>query len=198
MNSISKRVFDILLSVVALIIFGPLLIFVAILIKISSPGPVFFRQSRLGLKGAPFLIYKFRSMIINAPDLRNEDGSAFTSEEDPRVTKIGRFIRKTSIDEIPQCINVLLGHMSIVGPRPDQENQLQYYSKKEIKKLNVKPGMTGLAQISGRNTISWEDRKKLDIEYVDRQSFFYDLSIVLKTFPYVLLRKGINTEGRNE
>ena len=119
-----KRAVDIVGATIALILFGIPMIVIALLIRVLDPGPVFFRQARLGKNGTPFLIFKFRSMKVNAPDVRNEDGSAFTGDNDPRVTKLGRFLRKTSLDELPQLINVLFGHMSLVGPRPDQVDQI--------------------------------------------------------------------------
>ena len=146
-----------------------------------DPGPVFFRQARLGQHGKPFQIFKFRSMKINAPDIRNEDGSAFSGDDDPRVTKLGKFLRKTSLDELPQFINVLWGQMSLVGPRPDQVDQIQYYTEHEKQKLLVKPGITGLAQISGRNSISWEQRKELDVSYSLNHSVLGDLAILVRT-----------------
>lgn len=188
-----KRLVDIIGSVFALLLFGLPMLVVALLIKILDPGPVFFRQARLGRGGEPFRIYKFRSMKVNAPDIRNEDGSAFSAEDDPRVTRIGKFIRKTSIDELPQFINVLIGDMSLVGPRPDQVDQIKYYSEAEKQKLLVKPGITGLAQISGRNSISWEQRKQLDVEYAQNHSVLGDLAIMARTIPYVLLRRDVNT-----
>lgn len=190
-----KRIIDFVGAVLALIVFGPLMIVIAVLIKILDPGPIFFRQERLGKDAKSFRIFKFRSMKVNAPDVRNADGSAFTGDDDPRVTKLGRFIRKTSIDELPQFINVFSGEMSLVGPRPDQSNQLQYYTEAEKQKLSVKPGITGLAQISGRNSISWEDRKKLDVQYAQTRSVGMDIALMLKTIPYVLLRKDINSDG---
>ncbi len=189
---------DIIGSGIALILFSVPMLVVALLIKILDPGPIFFRQERLGIGGKGFRIYKFRSMKVNAEDIRNPDGSAFSGENDPRVTPLGRFIRKTSLDELPQFINVLLGDMSLVGPRPDQVNQLQYYSDEEKKKLLVKPGITGLAQISGRNSISWEERKRFDVIYAEKNSVLGDLAIILKTIPYVLLSKGINTEAKTK
>lgn len=189
---------DIIGSGIALILFSVPMLVVALLIKILDPGPIFFRQERLGIGGKGFRIYKFRSMKVNAEDIRNPDGSAFSGENDPRVTPLGRFIRKTSLDELPQFINVLLGDMSLVGPRPDQVNQLQYYTEEEKKKLLVKPGITGLAQISGRNSISWEERKRFDVIYAEKNSVLGDLAIILKTVPYVLLSKGINTEAKTK
>jgi len=129
--------------------------------------------------------------VTGAPDLRNPDGSAYSADNDPRVTRMGRFLRRTSLDEIPQLFNVVAGEMSLVGPRPDQVDQLRYYNAAERGKLSVKPGITGLAQVSGRNNISWEQRKRFDLEYVAGQSLTLDLRILLRTVPYVLLRKDI-------
>ena len=130
----------------------------------------------------------------NAPPLRCSDGSAHTGDDDPRITRIGRFLRKTSLDELPQLWNVLRGEMSIVGPRPDQVDQLQYYTEAEKVKLRVKPGLTGLAQINGRNAIPWQARKALDVDYVHRQSLALDVLILFKTIPYVLFRNGVNAQ----
>ena len=191
------RVRDLLIASVLLLIVWPVLLLCALAVRRSSPGPVLFKQLRLGQHGSPFHLLKFRSMIQNAPDLRNADGSAYTGEEDPRVTQVGRFLRRTSLDELPQFFNVFRGDMSLVGPRPDQVDQLRFYTETEKRKLNVKPGITGLAQINGRNNISWERRKALDVEYVDRQTFWLDLSILARTIPYVLQRKDVNTDVHN-
>ena len=188
---------DLLISSVLVLVLSPVLLLCALAVRWSSPGPVLFRQRRSKLHGHPFLLLKFRSMYDNPPDLRNADGSAYTGEDDPRVTRVGRFLRRYSLDELPQLFNVLRGDMSLVGPRPDQVDQLRFYTLTEKRKLLVKPGLTGLAQISGRNNISWERRKALDVEYVDRQSFWLDLSILARTIPYVLLRRDINTDGHN-
>ena len=188
-----KRLVDMLGAGVALVVLLPLLAAVALAIKLTSPGPIIFRQRRLGRSGEPFSLCKFRSMRVNAPDIRNHDGSAFSGEGDPRVTPIGRFIRKTSLDELPQLFNVLKGDMSLVGPRPDQVDQIRFYDEQEKRKLLVKPGITGLAQISGRNDIPWKLRKALDVRYVDERSLLLDFQILLRTIPYVLLRRGINS-----
>lgn len=191
------RIRDLLIVSVLLLALSPVLLLCALAVRRSSRGPVLFRQRRLGQDGRPFHLLKFRSMYDNPPDLRNADGSAYTGDDDPRVTRVGRFLRKTSLDELPQIFNVLRGDMSLVGPRPDQVDQLRYYTETEKRKLNVKPGITGLAQISGRNNISWERRKTLDVEYVDRQSFWFDFIILARTIPYVLLRKDTNTDVHN-
>ncbi len=193
-----SRVRDLLIALIFLVAFSPILLACALAVRRSSPGPILFRQRRLGIQGRPFHLLKFRSMIHNAPDLRNPDGSAYTGSDDPRVTRVGRFLRKTSLDELPQLFNVLRAEMSLVGPRPDQLDQIRFYTETEKRKLLVKPGITGLAQICGRNNITWEQRKALDVEYVDRRSFWLDLAILARTIPYVILRKDINTDGHNK
>lgn len=187
-----KRCLDIAGSLLLLLCGAPILLACAVAVRLSSPGPIVFPQRRLGLHGRLFLLYKFRTMIHNAPDLRNPDGSAVCAGNDPRVTPTGRFLRQSSLDELPQLWNVLRGDMSLVGPRPDQVDQLTYYTPEEFRKLDVKPGLTGLAQIGGRNSISWAARKQLDIAYVETQSFLLDCRILLRTIPYVLLRRDIN------
>ena len=187
-----SRVLDVLLAAGALAVLGPLLLAGAMAVRLSSPGPALFIQWRLGRDGRPFRLYKFRSMFHHAPDRRNADGSACSGDDDPRLTRLGRWLRRTSLDELPQLANVLVGDMALVGPRPDQVDQLAYYTDEERAKLAVRPGLTGLAQISGRNHISWPRRKALDVEYVERRSLGLDLAILLRTVPYVLLRKDIH------
>lgn len=184
-----ERVRDLIVAVFVLGALAPLLFLCSIAVRLTSSGPVLFRQKRLGQYGRSFELLKFRTMYDGAPDLRNEDGSAVAEKGDPRVTSIGRFLRRSSLDEMPQLINVFRGEMSLVGPRPDQVDQEVFYTVTERRKLLVKPGITGLAQISGRNSISWARRKALDVEYVDRQSFWLDLTILARTIPYVLLGK---------
>jgi undecaprenyl phosphate N,N'-diacetylbacillosamine 1-phosphate transferase len=181
-----KRVVDIAGASFALTVFGPLFIAIAVAIRLDSKGSVWFRQLRLSRGAKPFMVFKFRTMIQNAPDVRNADGSTFNAVNDSRVTRIGGFLRKTSLDELPQFINVLFGTMSLVGPRPDQADQSQYYTAEEWRRTHVKPGITGLAQINGRNAISWAERKQLDLGYVDKQSVLLDCQILFKTIPYVL------------
>jgi lipopolysaccharide/colanic/teichoic acid biosynthesis glycosyltransferase len=188
---VAKRWLDVIVSGTALVVLSPLLLILAFLVRLGSTGPVLFLQKRLGKDGKPFTCYKFRTMYVNCADIRNPDGSTFNSEDDPRVTGVGRFLRKTSMDELPQLFNVLRGEMSLVGPRPDQVDQAKYYTVAERRKLEVKPGITGLAQINGRNNIPWKKRKDLDLEYVNDQSFSLDLSILWRTIPYILFRKDI-------
>jgi len=194
-HQLLQRVLDLSGASLGLLLTWPVLAPVALAVRLSSPGPVLFRQPRLGRNGRPFQLLKFRSMYVNAPDLRNPDGSTFSSSQDPRVTPVGRFLRQTSLDELPQLINVLRGQMSLVGPRPDRLDQIQYYTERDKRKLLVRPGITGLAQIHGRNAIPWERRRALDVEYVERQSLWLDLSILLKTVPLVLLRRNIHANG---
>lgn len=182
----AKRALDIAVATVALVAFSPLMVLIAIAICLDSRGRVMFRQARLGRFGVPFTLFKFRTMIEDAPDYRNADGSSFNAANDARVTRLGHFLRRTSLDELPQLLNVLTGEMSLVGPRPDQVDQAQFYSGAEWRRTLVKPGITGLAQINGRNSISWAERKQLDIEYVAHQSWLLDLRILWRTIPYVI------------
>ena len=186
-----SRALEVLLAAAALAVLWPLLVALALAVRWSSSGPVLFAQLRLGRHGRTFLLYKFRSMFYGAPDLRNADGSACTPGDDPRITPLGRWLRRTSLDELPQLLNVLRGEMALVGPRPDLADQLRYYSPEDRRKLEVRPGLTGLAQISGRNNISWQERKALDVEYVLRRSLGLDLAILGRTIPYVLLRRDV-------
>jgi lipopolysaccharide/colanic/teichoic acid biosynthesis glycosyltransferase len=193
-NSIAKRALDILLSGAALLILSPLLLAIGIAVRLTSRGPALFRQKRMGRGGLPFTLYKFRSMSCNAPDIRNADGSAFSAANDPRVTPLGHFLRNTSLDELPQLINVFKGDMSLVGPRPELPDQIRFYAEADKRRLRIRPGLTGLAQISGRNEIPWERRRQLDVEYVDRRSLPLDLGILFRTVSFVLKRQGINTD----
>ena len=186
-----KRLMDVALSLLGLIFSSPLLLLTSILIKLDSRGPVLFRQTRVGKNGEPFTCYKFRTMYVDAPDIRNPDGSTFNAEDDPRVTRVGRFLRKTTLDELPQFINVLKGDMSIVGPRPELPDQVRFYSERHKKRLLVKPGMTGWAWIHGRNSIPWQMRRDLDVEYVENYSLWLDFYILFRTIPMVLLAKGV-------
>jgi lipopolysaccharide/colanic/teichoic acid biosynthesis glycosyltransferase len=188
-----KRFIDLVLSVIAVALLSPVMLIVALSIRLGSAGPALYRQARLGLHGKPFWLLKFRTMFRDSPDLRNPDGSAFSAAKDSRVTPVGGFLRATSLDELPQLINVIRGEMSLVGPRPDQVDQIQYYTEAEKRKLLVKPGITGLAQISGRNAISWSERKALEVQYVDRHSVALDLKILLLTIPCVFRARGIHT-----
>jgi len=190
-HTAAKRAIDIVVSSIFLGLFSPLMALVAIAIYLDSSGSVLFRQERLARGAVAFTLYKFRTMIVDAPDIRNDDGSTFNSPADARVTRVGRFLRRTSLDELPQLINVLTGQMSLVGPRPDQVDQARFYSDAEWGRSVVKPGITGLAQINGRNAIPWAERTQIDLDYVGHQSLFLDLRILWQTIPYVLASQDI-------
>lgn len=185
----TKRLMDIILSLLGLILVSPIMLIVAILIKLESTGPIIFSQKRVGLNGKEFNMFKFRSMVQNAEELKEKlqkqnemSGPMFKMKEDPRVTKVGRFIRKTSIDELPQLINVLKGEMSLVGPRPSLPKEVAKFEPWMLERLNVKPGLTCYWQVSGRNNIDFEDWMKLDIKYVKDRNLVLDIKLIFKTF----------------
>ena len=186
-----KRILDIVFS---LLLLPPVLIVILIcglFIKLEDRGPIFYCGKRLGKNGKIFKMYKLRSMNVNAPDLRNADGSTYNSKDDPRLTKVGKILRKTSLDELPQLFNVLKGDMSFIGPRPDLPEHINYYEGNEIKKLDVLPGISGYNQAYYRNSTEWNKRLKNDVYYVDNISFLLDFKILLKTVERVVLQKGI-------
>lgn len=192
-----KWLVDITVIMLSLPMVVPLALITALAIRLDSPGPVVFRQIRIGRGGNPFTCYKFRSMTTNAEqsktDLlsRNEaDGPIFKIQDDPRVTRVGRFIRRTSIDELPQLLNVLKGEMSLVGPRPPLPNEVRQYRLHHLGRLDAIPGLTGLQQVSGRSNLDFERWVALDLQYIDQQSLWGDVKIMLKTIPVVLLRRG--------
>jgi len=189
-----KRGLDIIFSLVLLIIGGIFLLIVGLIIKIDSPGPAIFKQERLGLNGKVFNIYKFRSMCQGA---EKKGTGVYSLKGDPRVTKVGRFIRATSIDELPQLINILKGEMSFIGPRPTLTYhpwKLEEYTDEQMKRFKVRPGVTGLAQINGRKDIPWDERIIYDVNYVENLSFMLDLKILLKTIVKVFkMSDNVNT-----
>ena len=192
-----KRVMDIIGAPIAIVFLLPVIIYIAIAIKLTSKGPVVFKQQRAGLGGQPFTIYKFRSMVIDAESKKSEimrfnerTGPVFKMKNDPRITHIGRFLRKWSLDELPQLFNVLFGDMSLVGPRPPTIDEIQKYDTWHKKRLEVKPGITCLWQIAARHEKCFEKWVRLDIEYAQKQSFLLDLKILLKTIPAVLSQRG--------
>ncbi len=194
---IIKRLVDILGASAGLVLSAPLMLCVAIAIKIDSPGPVFFRQTRLGKNGRPFTFLKFRSMQIDAVDLQtaltahNEvGGPVFKIRADPRITRVGRFIRKYSLDELPQLWHVLMGHMSLVGPRPPIPDEVVKYEPWQTERLAVKPGLTCIWQVSGRSNIPFEQWVEMDIEYVRNRSLLLDLKLLLLTIPAVITARG--------
>lgn len=178
--SIVKRAIDIGVSLVGIILLAPVMMVFAILIKLDSPGPVFYLGQRVGRNGKLFTMYKFRSMYVNSPILRNPDGSMRVEKDDSRVTRIGRILR-LGFDEFPQLFNVLKGDMSLIGPRPDPPEAFPYYRGQERRRLLVRPGITGLAQVSGRTDIPWRERLKHDLVYLDRQSLWLDFKIAFDT-----------------
>lgn len=186
-----KRLLDLVFSIVLLPFFAVLLVIVAPLIKFTDRGPVFYNADRIGLNGKIFKMFKFRSMRVNAPDIRNEDGTTFNSENDPRVTRIGKTLRKTSIDEVPQLLNVLIGDMSWIGSRPDLPDALDVYSDEDRKKLSVRPGITGYSQAYYRNSAEFSQKMKGDVYYAENVSFLLDLKILIKTMQTVLKRDNL-------
>ncbi len=187
--SLVKRLIDIIGASCGIIFLSLLFIVIALLIKIEDPkGRVFFSQKRVGLNGKEFKMYKFRSMVSNAEEKLQEllkynevSGAMFKMKEDPRITKVGKFIRKTSIDELPQLFNVLKGEMSLVGPRPPLPREVAIYSNHDKQRLMVTPGCTGLWQVSGRNSLGFEEMVELDIQYIRERSIFFDIKIIFKT-----------------
>lgn len=197
----TKRTFDILFSSLILVFLSPILFMIALLIKFSSNGPIVFSHKRIGRGGKPFKCYKFRTMykdadkrlqeLLKNPEIKKEWEENFKLKNDPRVTPIGAFLRKTSLDEFPQFWNVLKGDLSVVGPRPVvQDEILQQYGEKAVKVLSIRPGLTGLWQVSGRNDTSYSNRILLDEEYINNQSFALDLKLVLKTIPAMISSRG--------
>ena len=185
----AKRILDFIASLCALLILSPVLLIVSILIATTSKGPVIFKQDRVGKNGIIFKMYKFRSMVANAEELKaqlekdNEmNGPMFKIKNDPRITKVGRFIRKTSIDEIPQLINVLKGEMSLVGPRPSLPSEVKEFEPWMLERLTILPGLTCYWQVMGRNDIEFNEWMKLDIKYVRERNFWLDLKLIFKTF----------------
>ena len=184
----AKRLFDILFSLGWLVGFAPLLLVVALLVRLKLGAPVLFIQERPGLRGRPFRMIKFRTMT----DERGPDGELLPDEQ--RLTPFGKFLRSTTLDEFPEMWNVLLGDMSVVGPRPLLMRYVPRYSAFQARRMEVKPGVTGWAQVNGRNAISWEEKFALDVWYVDHRTFWLDMKIVVRTFFKVFARSGINSD----
>jgi lipopolysaccharide/colanic/teichoic acid biosynthesis glycosyltransferase len=183
-----KRPMDFILSLIALIILSPVFLVVALLVRINLGSPVIFKQQRPGLNEKIFTMYKFRTMT----DERDENGELLPDAV--RLTKFGKFLRSTSLDELPELFNILKGDMSIVGPRPLLVQYLPLYNEHQRRRHEVRPGLTGLAQVNGRNAISWEEKFDLDVEYVDNVTFINDWKIIFSTLKEVVLREGINSE----
>lgn len=186
-----KRTIDLIIALLALPAWLIILFIIGPVIYFQDKGSIFYNAPRLGRNGKVFKMYKFRSMKINAPDIRNKDGSTFNSEDDPRLTAIGRFIRKTSLDEVPQLLNVIKGDMSIIGPRPDLPEHQAMYVGNESRKLEVRPGVTGYNQAYFRNTIPWKRRIQNDIYYIDNLSCWFDIKIFFRTIASILKRESV-------
>ncbi|WP_445157946.1 sugar transferase [Halomonas sp. E14] len=199
MNLAAKRLFDIVASGCALLVLAPLLLLVALWVKLDSQGPVMFKQRRAGLNGQPFMIFKFRTMIDRPADSIDQNSEQVVSSgEDNRITRAGRFLRATSIDELPQLINILKGDMSVVGPRPILMEQIEVIPPGCLIRFDVRPGLTGLAQVKGRRSLGWLQQLAFDAEYVRKQNFFYDLRLIFRTVVVVLKGSGLyGGEGLN-
>jgi exopolysaccharide biosynthesis polyprenyl glycosylphosphotransferase len=196
-RSAAKRTFDVVLATLGLLITWPLLLLAAVAIKLDSAGPAFFVQSRVGRGGHRFSVYKLRTMVVDAEErladvahLNEGDGPLFKVRADPRLTRVGRFLRATSIDELPQLVNILKGDMSVVGPRPALPREVEQWDDRLLTRLRVKPGLTGMWQVSGRSDASFDDYQRLDLYYVRNWSLLTDLAIVLRTVPAVVARRG--------
>ncbi|MFW6389745.1 MAG: sugar transferase [Halanaerobiales bacterium] len=191
---ITKRIIDIIGAITGLVLFAPLFLIISILIKLEdSKGSVIFVQERCGKNGNTFKFYKFRSMVHNAEELLEEiqhknemNGPVFKIKDDPRITKVGRFIRKTSIDELPQLVNVLKGEMSLVGPRPPLPREVEEYTLYEMQRLLVKPGLTCIWQVSGRNNVEFEEWMEMDLQYIKERNLWMDIKLIVKTLPAFL------------
>lgn len=185
---IFKRSMDIVLSLLALLILSPVLLVIAVIVRIKLGGPIFFLQDRPGKNEKVFKMYKFRTMT------NDRDGDGKLLPDELRLTRFGKILRSTSLDELPELWNILKGDMSIVGPRPLLIKYLPLYNSEQRRRHEVRPGLTGLAQVSGRNAISWEDRFQLDVQYIDQMSFINDIKIILRTVKKVLFKEGISSE----
>lgn len=197
LEALAKRGFDIAVSLGVLLALSPMLIVIVFMVKISSQGPIFFTQTRVGRGGRLFRMIKFRSMVTDAEDrkaalaeLNEKDGPIFKMKSDPRVTPVGRFLRKWSLDELPQLLNVLKGDMSVVGPRPPTPNEVVKYEEWQLRRLTVTPGLTCIWQTSGRSRITFEEWMRMDLRYIDEWSLALDAKLVAKTVKTVLLADG--------
>ncbi|MBQ7528891.1 sugar transferase [bacterium] len=191
-NGILKRVFDFFASLLGLVIFSPVLLLCALAVYLDDGWPIFYVQERVGRKGRLFPFFKFRTMVRNAEKM----GAGYEiDKDDKRITRTGNFLRRWSLDELPQLFNVLRGEMSLVGPRPTLEYQVKTYDEHQKRRLEVRPGLTGLAQVSGRNSLTWPQRIELDIEYIDNYTFILDLSIIWRTFAVLCKSEDIYGYG---
>lgn len=193
-----KRLFDIVISLIAMPFLLLVLLIFAPIIYFTDKGPVFYNAQRIGKDGKLFKMYKLRSMYVNAPDIRLADGSTYNGEDDPRVTPVGRFIRKTSIDELPQVLNILLGDMSLIGPRPDPPDWLERYPEDIKVFLTVRPGITGYSQAYFRNSADGEEKMRNDAYYATHCTFRMDVKVFFKTIATVLLAENTYKDTENE
>lgn len=186
-NETLNRVLALIIGLICL----PFLIVIAIFIKITSVGPVFYQQQRVGKNNREFLVLKFRTMVVNAEHL---GAGINVSKNDKRITRVGKFLRKYSLDELPQLINILKGDMNFIGPRPTVPQQVKKYTPKQMGRLKIKPGLTGWAQVNGRNALSWPERIDLDLWYIKNRNIWIDILIIIKTFTTVINKRGIYTK----
>jgi exopolysaccharide biosynthesis polyprenyl glycosylphosphotransferase len=197
LRAVAKRGMDLVGAAVGLVVAAPIMAVIVVMIRLDSPGPVLFVQERVGRQGRPFRIFKFRTMVANAESLLDElvdvkglEQPMFKLKDDPRVTRVGHWLRRASLDELPQFVNVLRGEMSLVGPRPEEKRFVDRYEPWQRERLRVKPGMTGPMQIWGRGDLSMEQRVRLEIEYIENYSLLLDVRILLRTLPAVLSAYG--------
>lgn len=194
-KSCIKRVLDLMIGIIGFPFFLIALIILGPIIKATDKGPIFYNAKRIGKNGKLFKIFKFRSMYVNAPDIRNADGSTYNGEDDPRVTRVGRFMRSTSIDELPQILNILNGTMSLIGPRPDPPDDMLIYTDRQKGKLKVRPGLTGYNQAYYRNSVEQNEKFEHDLYYADHISFLLDVKIFFKTIITVLSHKNVYNDA---
>jgi len=198
LNLFIKRIIDLFGSLIGAIIISPILIVIVLLVKLTSRGPVLFKQERIGKYGKVFKILKFRTMIVNAEAMG--DGLFVKTEKDNRITKIGKILRATSLDELPQLWNVIIGDMSLVGPRPPvpyHPHKFHEYTEHQKKRFNMRPGITGLTQVTVRNSVTWDERIPVDIEYVEKFNLWLDIKILFKTIQKIFVRESIYIQSQN-
>jgi lipopolysaccharide/colanic/teichoic acid biosynthesis glycosyltransferase len=187
----ASRALDVAVAAVVLAITSPLLVIAAIAIRLESPGPVVYRQRRVGRRGEPFELWKLRTMV---PKAETMGAGVYVLEGDPRITRVGRLVRRFSLDELPNLVNVLKGDMAIVGPRPTVQEQVDRYTERQLRRLEVKPGITGWAQVNGRTSLPWPERIELDVWYVEHRSLWLDLKILAKTVRMLATGHGLYSE----